>query len=96
MVSGALVGAGLLLFVLLMRFFDGAIGLAGIFGIGTYLNAKLRSYVEEVRQRAPQNLPPPPDSSFFRTPEQEAGGAQAYPRDASASTFRAERRDSVE
>lgn len=64
MISGKLIGLVLLLAVLL-RFFDGAIGLACTFGITLYISAKLRRHVELLRGVSPDMLPPPPDKNLF-------------------------------
>jgi hypothetical protein len=45
---GGLVG-GLCLAALLLRFFDGGIGLAALLGVGQYLSAKLAQAVGEIR-----------------------------------------------
>lgn len=66
MVSGGLLGGLLLLSVLVSRFFDSAVGLAGIFTVGMYMSAKLRRHMELVKGLAPGMLPPPPDASMFR------------------------------
>ena len=62
-ISGYLLGAILLIFLLLTRFFDGAIGLAGIFTVGMYLSAKLRKHIQSVP--GSYALPPLPDPSMF-------------------------------
>jgi hypothetical protein len=73
MVSGNLLGAVLLVSLFIARFFDGAIGLTGIFVIGMYISAKLRQHVELIRGSSPDMLPPPPDPNWSRGKEQEAG-----------------------
>lgn len=65
-VSGKVLGAILLAGVLLMRL-DGAIGLFTIFGIGTYMAAKLESHIAEIKGLTPEMLPPLPDASMFNT-----------------------------
>lgn len=67
MVSGALVGF-LLLVSLLLRYVDGAIGLALTFAVGMYISAKLRKHIRLVKGVTPEMLPPPPpDPSLFRS-----------------------------
>jgi hypothetical protein len=64
-VSGKVLGAGMLAGVLLARYLDGAIGLFIVFGIGTYLAAKLESHITEIKGLTPEMLPPLPDASMF-------------------------------
>ena len=63
-ISGKLIGLLLLLSVLL-RFVDGAVGLAVTFGVTTYLAAKLRSHVKLGESINPALLPPPPTQDLF-------------------------------
>ncbi len=63
MISGYLLGAILLIFLLVTRFFDGAIGLAGIFAVGMYLSAKLRKHIQSIP--GSYQLPPLPDPNIF-------------------------------
>jgi len=72
MVSGKLLGAVLLVSALTARFFDGGIGLAGIFVTGMYISAKLRQHVELIKASSPGMLPPPPDPNWNKQ-EQKAG-----------------------
>ncbi|MGH9874370.1 MAG: hypothetical protein ACRD9S_18100 [Pyrinomonadaceae bacterium] len=65
MVSGNLLGAGLLVSLLTTRFFDGGVGLTGIFAIGMYISAKLRQHIELIRASSPDMLPPPPDPNWY-------------------------------
>ena len=66
MASGAVVGV-LLLLSLLLRFVDGAVGLAVTFSVGLYISAKLRGHMRSVRGTPAELLPPPPpDPSQFR------------------------------
>jgi hypothetical protein len=52
--------------ILISRLFDAAIGMALIFSVGTYLAAKLRRHIAEIKGLTPEMLPPPPDASMFR------------------------------
>jgi hypothetical protein len=61
MMSGKLIGL-LLLLSALLRFVDGAVGLAVTFGVTTYLAVKLRRHVELGKSVI---LPPPPDQELF-------------------------------
>jgi MFS family permease len=75
MVSGYLVGF-LLLVSLLLRYVDGAVGLALTFAVGMYISAKLRKHMRAVKGVAPEMLPPPPpDPSLFRS-EPAPGAAE--------------------
>jgi len=65
MINGYLLGA-VLLFALLARFVDGAIGLAFLFATTLYISAKLKKHVAEVRGVDPNKLPPLPDPEMFR------------------------------
>ena len=62
-VSGSILGVFLLLSLLVGRLLDSGLGLAGVFTIGMYLSAKLRTHVELITSRA--LLPPDPDPSLF-------------------------------
>ena len=48
MISGGVIGA-LLLFALLLRLFDGAFGMAVIFGVMMYVSDKVKQHVKAVR-----------------------------------------------
>ena len=72
-VSGGVLG-GLMLVSALMRYLDGAVGLACLFGVTLYLTGRLRRYVEEVKG---SELPPPPDESFFLKKENETSAGPA-------------------
>lgn len=73
MVSGNLIGVVLLVFLLIFRFIDGGIGLAGTLTVGMYMSAKLRRHLELINV-SPDKLPPPPDPSLFaRAPEKQPG-----------------------
>ncbi len=63
MVSGHLLGLVLLASVLLGRFFDTAIGLAGVFAIGLYISAKMKKHIETLVTA--DMLPPAPDRDLF-------------------------------
>lgn len=65
MVSGHLLGFFLLLFTLLGRFFDGGVGMTGIFVVGMYMSAKLRKHIEHIGGVSPDLLPPKPDPALF-------------------------------
>jgi hypothetical protein len=73
MAPGNLLGAVLLVSLLTARFFDGAIGLTGIFVIGMYISSKLRQHVELIRSSSPNMLPPPPDPNWAGSRTQDAG-----------------------
>lgn len=63
-ISGKLIGLFLLLSVLL-RFVDGAVGLAATFGVTMYLAAKLKHHVKLGEAVDPTLLPPPPAPDLF-------------------------------
>ena len=66
MMSGKLIGLFLLISFLL-RFVDGAVGLACLFGVTLYLSAKLRKHMKSLQAMV---LPPVPDASMFRQPQE--------------------------
>ena len=66
MISGNLIGL-LLLISFLLRFVDGAVGLACLFGVTLYLSAKLRRHMQLVKGI---DLPPVPHASVFRHPQE--------------------------
>jgi hypothetical protein len=69
MVSGYLLGVVLLIALLIGRFVDGGIGLAGTLTVGMYVSAKLRKHIELIKV-SQDKLPPPPEASLFtRAPE---------------------------
>ena len=79
MLPGGLIGF-VLLVSLLLRYVDGAIGLALTFAVGLYISAKLRKHMKLVKGIAPELLPPPPDPGMFRTdpaPTESAAGEVA-------------------
>jgi hypothetical protein len=67
MLPGGVIGF-LLLLSILLRYLDGAFGLAVTFGVGLYISAQLRRHMALVKGVAPEMLPPPPDPSFFQPP----------------------------
>ncbi|HZE69570.1 MAG TPA: hypothetical protein VE135_08620 [Pyrinomonadaceae bacterium] len=66
MISGNVIGLFLLI-SLLLRFLDGAVGLACLFGVTLYLSAKLRKHMQLVKG---MDLPPVLDASIFRQPQE--------------------------
>jgi hypothetical protein len=62
MISGKLIGL-LLLLSFLLRFFDGAVGLAFTFGVGLYISAKLRAHVRLLKESSLS--PPAPTRDLF-------------------------------
>lgn len=82
MVSGNVLGAFLLIFLLIGRFLDGGIGLAGILGVGMYMSAKLRKHVEIIKGLSPDMLPPLPDPNLFR----QVPAERTHPSFTSAAT----------
>jgi hypothetical protein len=69
-VSGYALGAILLVSLLTLRFFDGGLGLIGIFSVAMYISAKLRSHLQSIE---PGELPPPPDPAWFTEQTSAAG-----------------------
>ena len=63
-ISGYALGTILLLSLLTMRFFDGGVGLIGIFSVAMYISHKLRGHLGNI---SPGELPPPPDPGWFST-----------------------------
>lgn len=66
MISGGLIGLGLLVSVLL-RYVDGALGLALTFAVGMYISAKLRKHMKAIEVTPSEMLPPLPDPNMFQT-----------------------------
>lgn len=66
MLPGGLIGF-VLLISLLLRYVDGAFGLALTFAVGLYISAKLRKHMKLVKGTSAELLPPPPDPEMFRT-----------------------------
>ena len=67
MVAGGVIGA-IILVALLLRFFDGAIGLALLFGVTMYVSAKVKKHVQGVGGVPADQLPPLPDPKIFSQP----------------------------
>ena len=65
--SGYLIGAVLLL-SLLLRYVDGAIGTAVLFGATMYISNKVAKHVEAVKGVDPNLYPPLPDPAIFSRP----------------------------
>lgn len=82
-ISGAAIG-GMLLFSLLLRFFDGAIGLACVFGVMMYVSSKVKAHVKAVKGVTPDQLPPLPDPNMFGRPIQSTSPAQGVAEDSRA------------
>jgi hypothetical protein len=76
-VSGYLLGALLLIFLLVTRIFDGAIGLAGMFAVAMYLSAKLRRHIQSIP--GSYQLPPPPDPNMFGSPKEQTPAVDSAP-----------------
>ncbi len=73
MLPGGLIGLGLLVSILL-RYVDGALGLALTFAIGMYISAKLRKHMKAFERVSADRLPPLPDPNMFQTPSQPSAG----------------------
>ena len=73
--SGYLIGAMLLL-SLLLRFVDGAIGTAVLFGVTMYISTKVAKHVEAVVGEDPNKFPPLPDPEIFSRPVETNSPAQ--------------------
>jgi hypothetical protein len=67
MLSGGVIGTLLLLSVL-VRFVDGAFGMAFLFGVMMYVSAKVKQHVKAVKGVTPDQLPPLPDPRIFSRP----------------------------
>ena len=67
MLSGGVLGT-LLLLSLFVRFFDGAFGMAFLFGVTMYISAKLKQHVKAVKGVTADELPPLPDPRIFSRP----------------------------
>lgn len=65
--SGGAIGAMLLL-SLLLRFFDGAFGMALLFGVLMYISAKVKAHVKTLKGVTADQLPPLPDPRIFSRP----------------------------
>ena len=66
-ISGGVIGAMLLL-SLLLRFVDGAVGMACLFGVTMYVSAKVKKHVKALKTVSPDQLPPLPDPRVFSRP----------------------------
>lgn len=82
-ISGAAIGV-MLLFSLLLRFFDGAIGMACVFGVMMYVSNKVKAHVKAMKGVTPDQLPPLPDPNLFGRPIQSASPAQGVAEDSRA------------
>lgn len=67
-ISGSLIGVMLLLSLLTYRIIDGAIGMAGLFGVTMFISSKLKAHVKAVKGITPDQLPPLPDPKIFSRP----------------------------
>jgi hypothetical protein len=75
----------LLLLSMLLRLFDGAIGLAVTFGVTMYVSNKLKAHVKSMQGVTPDQLPPLPDPRIFSRPlETATSPAQAVVEDSRA------------
>lgn len=68
MISGSLVGLMLLLSLLVYRLFDGAAGMAAIFGLTMFMSSKLKAHIKELKGLTAEQLPPLPDPRIFSRP----------------------------
>lgn len=66
-IPGYAIGAMLLL-SLLVRFIDGSIGMACLFGVTMYVSHKVKKHVKTGRGVSPDQLPPLPDPEIFSRP----------------------------
>jgi len=83
-ISGGLIGVMLLLSMLL-RLFDGAIGMAVTFGVTMYVSNRLKAHVKTMKGVTPDQLPPLPDPGIFSRPmEPAATPAQGVAEDSRA------------
>ena len=58
----------MLLLSLLLRFVDGAVGMASLFGVTMYISAKVKKHVKALKVVSPDQLPPLPDPKVFSRP----------------------------
>ncbi|HSE32749.1 MAG TPA: hypothetical protein VLA93_14345 [Pyrinomonadaceae bacterium] len=73
MMPGFLVG--LMLFLsLILRYFDGGLGLLILFGTTVYISSKLKQHVRAVTAALPENLPPVLDPQVFSAPAGATSG----------------------
>ncbi|HEY6806599.1 MAG TPA: hypothetical protein VI306_23680 [Pyrinomonadaceae bacterium] len=68
MISGYVIGA-LLLFALLVRLVDGAVGLTWLFATTVFIVHKLKQHVNSLKEVDPSRLPPLPDPAMFQPHE---------------------------
>ena len=66
-ISGGAIGAMLLL-SLLLRWVDGAVGMATLFGVTMYISAKVKKHVTALKGVTPDQLPLLPDPRIFGRP----------------------------
>jgi hypothetical protein len=84
-IPGSVLGLMLLLSMLILRFFDGAIGLAFVFSVTMYISHKVKAHVKAIQGVTPDQLPPLPDPRMFSRPvETAASPAQAVVEDSRA------------
>lgn len=67
-ISGAALGVLLLLGFIVFRLFDGAIGMAWLFGVTMFMSSKLKAHVKALKGITPDQLPPLPDPTVFSRP----------------------------
>jgi hypothetical protein len=67
-VSGAVLGLMLLLSLIVYRLFDGAFGMAALFGVTLFISSKLKAHVKAVKGITSDQLPPLPDPKIFSRP----------------------------
>jgi hypothetical protein len=67
-ISGSLLGLMLLLSLIVYRLFDGAIGMAALFGVTMFISSKLKAHVKAVKGITADQLPPLPDPKIFSRP----------------------------
>ena len=67
-ISGAALGGMLLLGLLIFRLFDGAIGMACLFGVTMFMSSKLKAHVKALKGVTADQLPPLPDPRIFSRP----------------------------
>lgn len=83
-ISGAVIGVMLLLSLITFRLIDGAIGMAGLFGVTMFISSKLKAHVKAVKGIAPEQLPPLPDPTVFSRPIDTATSAPPEPLERSS------------
>ena len=70
-ISGSVLGLMLLL-ALLLRLFDGAIGLSFVYGVTMYISHKVKEHARTLQGVTPDQLPPLPDPRMFSRPLETA------------------------